>query len=305
MGKIEEEFFKNLSDSKHIDLLIKEKVDKSVAEISQKYQKYIRILIGLGIFILTFFGYESVNILGKIESLDNHIENIKNIKTSLNTENDLMIRDIKLQIKDIDVTKKTINIKSKQALNEISLKQKEIDDWFVSKYKNKLSDIDKSLKRYSFFENKLQTDLSDITKLKYSLSGQIQVIENDIKKIRKNSSVRYIFVDRGDRNITDQFYRGEIRVLPFTEDTLEIIFWGDPISLEDPKEISLDIVHNGERTSHNFKEKDTYNFVTKNNLNYVLESVFIYLPPNAKTILGGIGPYYKMPDFVIIKVFLK
>lgn len=313
----------DLSESKYFDYLIEKQIRLKISDLIRQ-QKWI--IITIGFIVALFFGYNIYNIYGlnqkhveiasQSKKLQSEMENYKNQWQDILDQSTIQFDNLSNKINLVNDFFK--NLKSDRAVQEDFYKENR--DFLKNQLKAISSESNRIFSRNEDLKNSLSSlkeinlkKLSELSNIKNDLEKKLEDLERTLQKTRTVASVKYLFVERGDRNLGEWEYRPSFIDLPFSNYKLTVIFYqqkkyskktliketNKTIKLT-VKEATVDIILediNGSEKPRKatlvFKEQSPQPIF---DTNYYLEALFIYLPPN---------PFVRIPDFVIFKVSRK
>jgi len=298
-------FLEEVKESKYFDLLLEEKVRTKSIELIKRRKWLIGFIALVNVVVIALFGFKVQDFNNEVKKLelkgqkvDSLVSKYESMVANFEQTQNAMSFVNDYDKKFLDMERDIIN--EKQKFNEEA--RRNLQDMLTQLTKMEIKEQFENLNRIA---DDAQAYLVKLEDYKNSIDPKIEALSNISKEIKKSSSVRYLFVERGDKNQSGKEYRPAQMLLPFSKDTLAAVFH-DVEKKNDPKRILVDVYLN--QNTQLFedlmfsdlirlnKQLDT-RFSTSEGNQYKIQPVFIYLPPN--TILTG-----RIPDYVILEIRL-
>lgn len=309
MDKEKKEFIEEVTKSEYLDFILEREVEKKARELTQRYKWIFSTILFFLVVIASIFGWQLSDITKKKNELNSvlnkmtlEIENFEeNVKTKKDEINNLFSYISKYNDNQLSYYEKEygrLNEKAGTNLTEI----------------NELSEMTRSFTDNA--EEELEELQKNIEKTQDEFSKKLNDWEDIISEMKKNSSVVYAYVERGnDRYPGTKEYKPASVNLPFSDKILTITFNKKSTYKEEnkipgktgkvkKKEVEVFISFYDERLQENvekvlvLREREPTEIP---NTDHMIEAKFIYLPPNPTFVLWPVI----IPDFVILEITLK
>ncbi len=292
-----------VKDSKYFDLLIEEKIRTKSIELIKRRKWLISFVVLINLVVISLFGVKYQNFDNQIVILEKKAEKV-----------DSLVQKYESMIANFDETQKTLSILNDYEKNFINMEKDLIIEKqnFYTEARNTLNDrlteltnlrVKSRVEKLDSLTRVVKSYLKELKSYQNKIAPQIKVLSKTSKEIKKSSSVRYLFVERGDKSSKGIEYRPTSILIPYSSDTLTAIFHKRE-KRANPKQILVDIYLNHKKLifedlpfydSFKLNKQMDTTFNTTEGNKYKIDLVFIYLPPN----FGG-----RMPDYVILKIRL-
>lgn len=295
--------------SEYFDFIVEAKIKSKIGEMLRRYRWLFGLLLLLNLIILILFGYEAVNLRQEVRvaeeksrkadeligEAENFLANIE--KTEEKFEKIMGFKQEFLDMQDEIISdRKKYNEDAKADLEE---RMKEIRDLQLTKQSEEL---DKKLKEIELKQQKTRDYLAKLETYKQTIAPEIERLSQTSSELKKIASVRYIYVERGDKAETGDEFRPVIATLPFSKDVLDVRFHTQKKE-NNVKKVWVDVLLGDSLLFEDLQWTDREHinrqikaeFISSEGHTYKIDPVFIYLPPN---------PLYTIPDYVILKVQL-
>jgi ribosomal protein S17E len=310
------------TESGYYKYLVKEQIKAGIRDIVKAYKWYAYLVLALAVAFLGSVGIQVNN------WKDNIGENAKEIDQLADSTRKEMKRFASLELKNFTMTWNasldSIKLLSEAQLTNMLVQAKEHRDDFESSRAAVQATLEDESEMVRNAISDYKTTKARLDSLRQVMADELVVVRaaedsllRNWSEIRATSSIRYLFVERGNRTPLQAQYRPVTIQLPYSDLFITALFfeWDKfkdkqyspeyQKTLKLPvKEASVDLII----TDSKGYESRKYSKILKEHeptpledTNYQVEAIFIYMPPNLPL------PFdlYVVPDFVVLKVSLK
>jgi len=309
-----------LAESKYFDYLIEKQIKSKVSDFARQ-RKWV--IVAFGAIVSFFLGYNiySINDLNKnYKAIASQFDNLKtdmqqfeqqanDIIEKSNHQFDILKNQVQV-VNDVIENLRTVREDEKDVYQETrEILKSQLD--LVSNESERIFDRNEAFeKSLSKLEQANQVKLDQLKTFEDSINDRLNALDSLMLENQIVSSTRYLFLERGDRNVGEFEYRPATLNLPFSNCKLTAVFHDQKSFKEEVftsarnktfkkeiKEAMVDIVlednQNTRKASYVLREQ-TPQVIP--GTSYYIEASFIYLPPN---------PLVRIPDFIILKVYMQ
>jgi len=305
----EKENLSQLAETEYFGYLVEKQIKKRISIIVKENKWF---LIVLGAIILFFSGYNIYSITGinaKIEAGNDKFKDIideanrqyLNLKSQAETLNQYSQDFKSIRAEEIGIDGKNSDLLEQR----IEFLKEQTDKIFKNSetYNSSLMSLESSYKE----------KFEELSEIELSINNKLTAFDSLLHNLRVLSSVKYLFLERSNRNIGDAEYRPSSLILPFSKYKLTTVFYDKKFFSKDDdstvadkkikkeyKEAMIDIyleLNNKivKKNSYVLREHEAQNIP---GTDFSIEATFIYLPPNPLMA-------YRIPDFVVLKISMN